>query len=60
MKQRIQPILSHLRYKNATTSPKDVGGRGFQYAFLLTQHYKEIKNHPERLSNIKIYFDLYN
>ena len=27
---------------------------------MLTQHYKETKNHPEQLSNIKIFIDLCN
>ena len=30
----------------------------FQYAFLLTQYYKEIKNNGEQVSNIKPFFDL--
>ena len=30
------------------------------YSFMLTQHYKETKNHPEQLSNIKIFIDLCN
>ena len=31
----------------------DVDDRCFQYAFTLTQNYKEIKNHPLEVSNIK-------
>ena len=26
----------------------------------LTQHYKEMKNHPDRVSNMKSFLDLYN
>ena len=32
----------------------------FQYGFTLTQHHKEIKNHLERVSNVKSFFYLYN
>ena len=32
----------------------------YQHAFMLTQYYKEIKNHSEQVSNINIFIDLYN
>ena len=32
----------------------------FQYAFVLTQLYKEIKNYCRRMTNIKPFIDLYN
>ena len=38
--------LDWVRYKNATVNPKNINDRCFQYAFTLTQHHKEIKNHP--------------
>ena len=34
-----------VRYKNATKNPKNIDDSCFQYAFALTQHYKEMKNH---------------
>ena len=34
--------------------------RCFQYTFTLTQNHEEIKNHPEHVSNIRSFFDLYN
>ena len=49
-----------MRYKNATINPKHVDDRCFQYPFTLTWHYKEIKNHPEQVSNIYPLIDLYN
>lgn len=33
--------------KNATVNLKNIDNRCFQYAFTLTQHYKEIKKHNE-------------
>ena len=49
-----------LRYKNATINLKNVDDRCFQYTFALTQHYKEIKKHPEQVSNIKPLLHQYN
>ena len=49
-----------LRYKNAIINTKNVDDRCFQYAFALTQHYKKLKNHSGRVSNIKPFLDLYN
>ena len=49
-----------LRYKNATMIPKNIDNKCFQYPFTLTQHHGEIKNHPENVSNIKLFLDLYN
>ena len=48
-----------LRYKNVTLNPKNID-RCFQYAFTLTKHHEEIKNHPKRVSNIRQFLDLYN
>ena len=41
------------RYKNAIIIPIKVGDKCFQFALALTQHYKELKYHFERVSNIK-------
>ena len=49
-----------LRYKNSVINPKNLDNRCFQYAFALTQHYKEIKNHSKRVSNLKPFVDIYN
>ena len=49
-----------LGYENTTINPKYLNDRCFQYAFALTQHYKEIKNQPEGVSNIQPFVDLYN
>ena len=48
-----------LRYKNVTLNPKNID-RCFQYAFTLTKHHEEIKNHPKRVSNIRQFLDLFN
>ena len=49
-----------MRYKRATITPGTVDNRCFQYPFVLTLHYKEIKNHPEQEYNIKPFLSLYN
>lgn len=49
-----------MRYKNSVINPKNLDNRCFQDAFALTQHYKEIKNHSKRVSNIKPFVDIYN
>ena len=47
--------LDWLRYKNAAINPKC-----FQYGFFLfPQPNNEIKNHPEKVSNIKLFIDMY-
>ena len=42
-----------LKCKNATVNPKIIDNRSFQYSFMLMQHYKEMRNHLEGVSNIK-------
>ena len=49
-----------LKYENATINPKNIDYSYFQYAFALKEHHKKIKNHLERVSNIKPYLDLDN
>ena len=36
-----------LSYKSATINPKNIDDRCFWYVFAPTQHYIEIKSHPE-------------
>ena len=50
--------LEWLKNKKATINPKNNDDKCFQYA--LTVNYKQIKNHPERISNIKSFIDQYN
>lgn len=47
-------------HKNAAINRKYIDDRRFQYAFELIQHHKEIKDHSERVSNIKPLFNLYS
>ena len=50
-----------LRYKNATVNPINIDDRcRFQCAFILKQHHKETRNHPETVSITKPFLDLYN
>ena len=43
--------LSHLIGKN-TTNMKKIDERCFQHVFILTQHHKEIRNHPKWVSDV--------
>ena len=50
-----------IRNKRATINPKDEdGGNCFQYALTATLNHQNIRNHPERISNIKPFIDEYN
>ena len=49
-----------LKCKSTTINPKQIDDRCFRYDFALTQQHEEIKNHPEQISNIKSFIDLYN
>ena len=49
-----------LRYKNSTINPENIDDRCFQYSFALTHYHKEVKNHPEHMSNITPFLSLYN
>ena len=44
-------------YKHSTTSPQNIVDRCSLYDLTITQHYKEIKNHRKRVSNIKPFID---
>ena len=49
-----------LKYKNTTINPNNFDGRFFQNVFALTQHYKRIEKHPERVSKTKPFLNLLN
>ena len=42
-----------LRNKKATINPKNNGDNCCQYALTVALNLKQIKNHPERISNLK-------
>ena len=42
---------------NATINPQDNDDKCFQYALTLALNHKQIKSHPERISNIKSFID---
>ena len=49
-----------LKNKKTTTNPKNNDDKCFQYFLVVALSHEEIKNHPERISNIKPFIDLYN
>ena len=49
-----------LKNKKATINPKNNDGKCFQYALTVALNYKQIKDLPERISNIKPFIDQYN
>ena len=46
--------------KKATINPKDKDNKCFQYSITVALNHQEIENHPERISNIKPFIDMYN
>ena len=46
-------------YKTVTINPKNKD-KCFQYSMTAALNHQEIRNHPERISNIKPFFDKYN
>ena len=46
-------------YKTVTINPKNKD-KCFQYSITAALNHQEIRNHPERISNIKPYVDKYN
>ena len=46
--------------KRATTNPKNGGNKCFQYSITVALHHQDIKNHPERITNIGFHVGLYN
>ena len=49
-----------LKNKKATINPKNNDDKCFQYALTVALNYEQIKDHPERISNIKLFIDQYN
>ena len=49
-----------LKNKNATINPKDKDDKCFQYVLTVALNYEQIKDPPERISNIKPFIDKYN
>ena len=47
-------------YNKATINPKNNGSNCFQYALKAVLNYHNIKSHPERASNLKLFVDQYN
>ena len=41
-------------------NPKNDGNKCYVYSLVITQDYKQIKNHPERISNIETFVNKYN
>ena len=46
--------------KRATINPKNKDNKCFQYSITVALNHQNIENHPERISNIKPFIDLYN
>ena len=49
-----------LKNKKATINPKTNDGNCFQYAIIAGLNHKQIKNHQERISNLKSFFNQYD
>ena len=49
-----------LKNKKATINPKNNDDKCFQYALTAARNYEQIKNNPEKISNIKPFIDQYN
>ena len=49
-----------LKNKKATINTKNNGDNCFQYAIIAALNHKQIKNHPERISNLKPFIDQYD
>ena len=49
-----------LKNKKATINPKDNDNNCFQYATITVLNHKQIKNHPERISNLKPFINQYD
>ena len=47
--------------KRATINPKNLSdNKSFQYFIIVALNHQNIENHPERITNIEIFTDLYN
>ena len=49
-----------IKNKKAAINPKNNDGKCFLYAMTAALNYKQIKSHPERISNIKPFINQYN
>ena len=49
-----------LKNKKATINHKNNDKNCFQYALTVALSHKQIKNHQERISNLKLFIDHYN
>ena len=49
-----------LKNKKVTTNPKNNDDNCFQYATIAALNHKQIKNHPERISNLKSFINQYD
>ena len=49
-----------IKNNKATINPKNKDNKCFKYALTAALNNKKIKYHPERISNLKPFFDQYN
>ena len=49
-----------LKNKKATINPKNKDNECLKHAIIAALNHEKIKNHPERISNLKPFFDQYN
>ena len=49
-----------LKNKKATMNPQNNDNKCFQYAIAVALNHEQIKNHPERIPNIKPFIDQYD
>ena len=49
-----------VKNKKATINPKNNDNNCFKYTLTVALNHKQIKNHPERISNLKPFIDQYN
>ena len=54
------PTFKWLDNKKATINPKNDDNNCCIYSFVITQDHKQIKDHPERISNIMLHINKYN
>ena len=52
-------LNDRLKYENVRINPKNIDGKCFHYTFVHTQHYKEINNNRNQVSNVKTFIGLY-
>ena len=46
--------------KRATQNPKNIDNKCFQYSINIALNHQNIENHPEIISNIKLFIDQYS